>query len=164
MHPALRKGPLFYKTPPLSTFFTKIPPPISFHAWAWLLCKQKTFLWRKLITAFSHRLQLWTEFYCLQYRSGDKFCRYLCLVKPFEVSLYFRAWTVEFREDQKASFFQMKKNAKISGEYYVHNGIKLREKMHSTNYVVMYLSYRCICIFKLATSSGQRTVSLLYYS
>ena len=27
MHPALRKGPLFYKTPPFSTFFYKKHPP-----------------------------------------------------------------------------------------------------------------------------------------
>jgi len=26
MHPALRKGPLFYKTPPFSTFLPKHPP------------------------------------------------------------------------------------------------------------------------------------------
>jgi len=33
MHPALRKGSLFYKTPPFSTFFTKKHPPISFPAY-----------------------------------------------------------------------------------------------------------------------------------
>ena len=34
MHPALRKGPLFYKTPPFSTFFYKKHPfPISIPAY-----------------------------------------------------------------------------------------------------------------------------------
>jgi len=41
MHPEFRKGSLFYKTPPFSTFtkhpnfplFTKTPPPISFPAY-----------------------------------------------------------------------------------------------------------------------------------
>ena len=30
MHPALTKGPLFYKTPPIFHFFTKTPPPFRF--------------------------------------------------------------------------------------------------------------------------------------
>ena len=33
MHPALRKGPLFYKTTPFSTFFYKKHPPILFLAY-----------------------------------------------------------------------------------------------------------------------------------
>ena len=30
MHPELRKGPLFYKTPPFSTFFLQKTPPSNF--------------------------------------------------------------------------------------------------------------------------------------
>jgi len=64
MHPALRKGPLFYKTPPFSTFFYKKHPPILFLAYGpgfMFLLAQRSKTQRMCERPFSSRTETGTR-------------------------------------------------------------------------------------------------------